>query len=95
MVIQKNIIRIMVIVGLILLLPLFGNIFIEGWRWGFADFVILGTLLFFTGLAMDFSVRKLNKTLYRVVAIIAIALALVLVWAELAVDAVSQLIKGY
>lgn len=88
---QKNIFRIVAVVGLILLIPLFGNIFVEGWNWGFFDFIVMGALLFLTGLAIDFAIRKINNPLHRVIAVVAIVLALILIWVELAVDAVSQL----
>src|SRR5215211_4283471 len=31
---QKNIVRIAIVVGLILLVPLWGNHYIDGWNWG-------------------------------------------------------------
>lgn len=89
----QNIIRIAVVVGVMLLVPLFGNLFIEGWDWGVGDFIVMGALLFVTGLAIDFAVRKLNRPLYRVIAVGAIVMMLILLWAELAVDAVSQSIR--
>lgn len=87
---MKNIIRIALIVLVILLIPLFGNMFIEGWNWSFTDFIIMGALLFVTGLAIDYSVRHITKPLYRTIAIVAIVLALLVVWVELATGGVSR-----
>ncbi len=90
MIIRKNAIRVAVIVGLILLIPLFGNIFVDGWNWSIAGFFFVGALLFGTGLAIDLASRKITNPTYRVLAIISIVLALILVWIEIAVDAVSR-----
>lgn len=88
---QKNIIRIAIIVGIILLIPLFGNFFIEGWDWGILDFFIIGILLFLTGLALDFVIRKFKgKPLYQFFSALVIIGVLFLLWVEMAVDAVSR-----
>ncbi len=91
---KKNITRILTIVILILLIPLFGNIFVDGWNWGVFDFIFMGALLFVTGLAIDFVARKIANRTYRVIVIIAIVLVLIALWTELAVDAVSTAIKA-
>jgi hypothetical protein len=91
----KNIIRIAIAVGLLLLIPLVLTIrsrSVEGmgWDWSVGDFIIMGTMLFFAGLALDFVMRKLTFPVYRVFAVSFIVMAFFLIWAELAVDAVSQ-----
>lgn len=91
---KKNLIRILIIVALILLIPLFGNVFVDGWNWGVFDFITVGALLFVTGLAIDFAVRKIVNRTYRIIAIILIVLALITLWTELAVDAVSRFIMS-
>ena len=92
---NKNIVRIAIVVGLILLIPLVltllgSGVDGEGWNWKLGDFIVMGVLLFGTGLALDFAVRKLTNPVYRVFAVIAIVVALLLIWVELAVDRVSQ-----
>lgn len=89
--IQKDSIRIAVVVGSIVLVTLFGDLFIEGWNWGVFDFVAMGVLLFCTGLAITFAVRKITHPTYRLIAVTGIVLALLAIWTELAVGAVSQL----
>ncbi len=91
---KKNITRILTIVVLILLIPAFGNMFVDGWNWGVFDFITMGALLFVTGLAIDFAARKITNRTYRVFAIIVIVLGLIALWTELAVDAVSTAIKS-
>lgn len=101
---QKNIIRIIIIVGLILLIPLVLTLINPnaringgsggGWDWAPGSFFVMGTLLFCTGLAIDFAARKFTNSLYRVTAIIAIVILFLLIWVELAVDGVSTAIKS-
>jgi hypothetical protein len=99
---NKNLLRIALVVGLILLIPLVLTLLNPnaslyggpggGWDWAPGDFLVMGALLFATGLALDFAVKKLGNPVLRVVACFAIVFALLLIWAELAVDAVSRAI---
>lgn len=81
---KRNITRIAIIVGIILLIPLFGNFFVEGWNWGVGDFIIMGILLFVTGLLIDLAARKINTPLHRILAIAAIVLGFLCIWVGLA-----------
>src|SRR5690606_21061001 len=89
----QTITRIAITVGLILLIPLFGNLFVDGWNWSIPGFIVVGALLFGTGLLIDFVARKIRNPFYRSLTIIAIVLALVLFWVELAVDGVSRILS--
>ncbi len=91
---KKSVRRVAGVVGIILLIPIGGNLFVEGWNWGVLDFVVMGALLFVTGLALDFVLRKVQNPVYRVLGCFLIVLALLAVWAELAVDAVSRFLGG-
>lgn len=86
--------RILTIVLVILLIPFFGNIFVEGWNWGVFDFIIAGALLFATGAMIDCAIRKITSPLYRTLTVVSIVLAFILLWVELAVDAVSRLLSS-
>ena len=82
----KNIIRVAVITGLILLIPLTLQLTIgtgvdgQGWNWKLGDFVIIGALLFITSLAIDFAARKITNPAHRSFAIIAIVAIFLLIW---------------
>ncbi len=92
---NKNLIRIAIFVGLILLIPLILTLLNPnaeiyggkggGWDWMPGDFGVMGILLFGTGLAIDFAARKIGNRTHRVLAIASIVLMLLLIWAELAV----------
>lgn len=96
----KNITRIVLVAGIILLIPLVLTLLNPnaeiyggrggGWDWMPGDFVIMGILLFGTGLSIDLAARKLTNPMHRILAIAAIIIVLFLVWVELAVDGISQ-----
>lgn len=71
-------------VGL-LLVPLIAMQFDEQIKWSGFDFLIGGILLFGTAFLLEFVFRKVRTLRYRIIFGIAILLALLLVWAELAV----------
>lgn len=98
----NNIARIALVVLGILLIPLALTLFNSnasiyggpggGWDWMPGDFLVMGALLFVTGLAIDAAVRNITEPAHKIAAVLGILAILVLIWVELAVDAVSQLI---
>jgi hypothetical protein len=90
---KNNTVKILVFVGVILLVPVAGNLFVEGWNWDLFDFIFAGTLLFITGLAIDFAIQKLVNPIHKILATVLIIGVLLMVWVELAVDGVSQLLS--
>lgn len=85
-----------IVTGFILLIPLVMT-FIdrakplgEGWRWGPLDFVVMGGLLFGAGWMFEMLAARTSQRLHKVAIGGAILLGVVLLWAELAVDAVSK-----
>ena len=54
-----------------------------GWDWSPSDFVIMGIMLFGTGLMLDFTLRRTGK--YRMLIAAAIVIAFLWLWVELAV----------
>jgi len=90
-VISSYVKKVALIVVAILLIPLVLT-FIPGtgWNWGALDFVIMGILMFITGMGITFTVLKISNLSYRIVAILAIIAIFLLIWAELAVNAISK-----
>lgn len=68
------------VTALVLLIPLLGNQFVDGWNWEPRAFVLAGTLLFGTALAYQLVTRNMDTTAYRAAAGIALVAAFVLVW---------------
>ena len=72
------------VTGLILLIPLIAMQVSDEWNWSLSDFVVIGILLFGTGFAFV-HVARVTPRKYRTVIGIAFVIALLYVWAELAV----------
>lgn len=73
------------IVAFILAIPLVAMQFTNEVDWKLADFVVMGTLLSITGLAIELVTRKVKSANGRIIITLAILLVLFLIWAELAV----------
>ena len=76
---------VMGIVALILLIPLVAMQFTKEVNWDLADFIIMGILLFVTGMAIEVVTRKVRSTKVKLALTLIILFVLFLVWAELAV----------
>ncbi len=57
----------------------------QGFNWKLDDFLIIGFLLFGTALLCELVLRKVNNTTIRILFSVAILLALLLIWVDLAV----------
>jgi hypothetical protein len=80
---QNHIFRNALWTGFFLLIPLVAMQFTDEVNWTLSDFVVMGTLLFVVGLLIELAIRKAGK--YRAIAIMAIVLGFLWLWAELAV----------
>ena len=92
--VSKSITRVAAVTALILLLPYLamqfnwqmpdpGSSTPGGVNWSLSDFIIMGTLIFITGLMIELAAKKMGK--YRTVSIAAVVLLFLWLWAELAV----------
>ncbi|MBI3414783.1 MAG: hypothetical protein HY043_05585 [Verrucomicrobia bacterium] len=77
---KKIIVRPAIVAGFILLIPLWGNHFVEGWNWGLRGFALVGILLFGAGLMCELVAKKMNNTTYRLAVGIAVWTAFLLTW---------------
>lgn len=86
----RRILRSALVAGLIVLAPFVAMQFTEAVSWNPADFALLFTLLFGTGIAYDLIARRSRAVSYRAAAGLALATALLLVVANLAVGLVGS-----
>jgi hypothetical protein len=92
---QKSIMRAAVGTGLVLLIPLILQLTIgtgvdgQGFNWKPGDFIVMGALIFITGLVIDFAMRKFANPTNRAVAIVATVIVFLLIWVHLAVGIVD------
>jgi hypothetical protein len=71
-----------VVTAFILLIPLLGNHFVDGWNWPPGAFVVLGGLLFGIGLIYQLVTRNTDAIAYRAAVGIAFAAAFLLTWSN-------------
>ena len=72
-------------VPLLLLLPLIAMQFTPEVNWGLADFLVMGALLLSTALIIELVSKMVKNKQQRILFSVAIVIAFLLVWAELAV----------
>lgn len=87
---HNHILRIALASGCLLLVPLLGNLFIEGWNWSLLAFAFWGALLFGTGLTYEWIASKGGKIAYRVAVGIACAVGFVLVFINAAAGIIGD-----
>jgi hypothetical protein len=88
--VMKRLILIVFAAASILLVPLLAMQFTNEVAWDLADFAVAGVLLVGTGLMYEMSARKLSNVRYRAVVGVALAVALFLIWVELAVGIIGS-----
>jgi asparagine N-glycosylation enzyme membrane subunit Stt3 len=72
-------------VAALLLIPLVAMQFTDEVNWSIADFIVAGALLLGSGLLFDLIIRKIKRMRYRIAISVILVIALLVVWAELAV----------
>ena len=87
-------IRIVLVIAFILLLPLLAMQFTDEVVWDLVDFVVGGTLLFTTGIMYWLITKKISNIKYRTAATVGLAVALLLVWMQLAVGVIDGIMGG-
>lgn len=87
---NKNIIGIALATAFILLLPLLAMQITDEVNWTLFDFVVMGVLLFGSGLTYELIARKGSSVAYRVAVSVAVAAGLLLIWLNLAVGLIGS-----
>lgn len=91
---SKNILYIVLGTALILSVPLIAMQFTSEVKWGFSDFIIIGGLLLGAGLAYEFIASKVKNKTHRAVIAMVFVVAVLLIWAELAVGVFGSPFSG-
>lgn len=82
---NKRMFIIIAITLFILSIPFIAMQFTNEVDWSLFDFVIMGALLFGTGLSIDFILRKVKTVKNKIILCSLIIFMFLLIWAELAV----------
>ncbi|RLD23927.1 MAG: hypothetical protein DRI70_08770 [Bacteroidetes bacterium] len=91
---NKRLKLILLTVAFLLLLPLIAMQFTDEVNWTPFDFVVAGVLLLGTGLIFDLVIRKIKNIKYRIAFSVALLVAFLLIWAELAVGIFGTPLSG-
>ncbi len=78
----------------LLLIPLIAMQFSNDVDWKALDFIVMGILLFGTGLLCELVLRKVSKTTNRIIICAVIICLFLLTWAELAVGIFGTPLAG-
>jgi len=87
---SRSVIGIVLGAAFILALPLLAMLITDDVAWGPMDFALAGSLLVGIGLAYEVAARNAGNTAYRVAVAVALAAALLLVWANLALGVIGD-----
>jgi hypothetical protein len=71
------------VTALVMLIPLLGNTFVDGWNWPLRAFVVAGLLVFSFALAHAHLTRNSGQIAYRTAVGIALVTTFVLMWGNL------------
>jgi hypothetical protein len=85
MLMRTDIIRTLIVTGLILCIPAAAMRISEGWNWSLFDFIFAFVLLFSVGMGYAVIARQGSTILYRAGSVLAVASMLLLVWVNAAV----------
>jgi hypothetical protein len=85
---SKIIIRVALITAAILMIPFVAMRFTNEVNWDETDFIVMGTMIFVTGLMLNLIMRKAGK--YRIYAALVIVFLFLWLWVELAVGLFTQ-----
>lgn len=69
-----------IITALLLLIPILGNQFVDGWNWPLRGFVLFGTLIFILAFAFELLTRNVDATAYRLALGITLAFSFGVFW---------------
>lgn len=87
---RKQVILIAIVTALILMVPLVAMQFSNEVDWDPGDFIIMGALIFSTGLSYVLISRMSDNVAYRAAVGIAVVAGLLLVWVNLAVGIIGE-----
>ena len=87
---NRNILRIGLVTGFILLIPFAAMQFTDEVNWNAFDFAVAGALLFGAGLVYELLSRKASRTVHRAALGLAIAAGFILIWTNLAVGLIGS-----
>lgn len=81
---KKQVRRVVVRSSIALIIPILGQLFVDGWNWGVGDFVFAWVFFNILGLAVTFAQNKIQSRAGKIIAGVVIALVFAAIWIILA-----------
>lgn len=91
---NKRLMIILAVMGVLLFIPLVAMQFTTEVNWSGFDFLVMGILLFGTGLVCELVLRTVKKRTNRLILCLAVLGVFILVWMELAVGIIGTPFAG-
>lgn len=91
---KKNVILIVTIILFLLCIPLISMQFSDDVQWDIIDFIIAASILLVTGFIIEFVIRKISNSNYRLFIILAILLLMILTFIEIGVGILDSPLSG-
>ena len=91
---NKRLVIFLALVAAILSVPLVAMLFTQDVNWNILDFAVAGSLLVGTALGIEYVLRRVQKSNYRILLAMSALLILILAWIELAVGIFGSPIAG-
>lgn len=92
---NNTILRIILVTGLFLLIPLYGNRFIEGWNWSPFDFVFATVMVGGVQLAYAYISKKAGSSAYKIATGLTLLGMFLLIWINGAVGIIGDEDNGW
>lgn len=87
---NRSLLPVFLVPTVLLLIPLAGNMFVDGWDWEPGSFVFAWAMMTGVGLAYRLATRKTGSTAYRIATGIALLAGFMIVWGNLAVGFIGS-----
>ena len=91
---NKRLIGIGLTVAILLLIQLIAMQFTDEVNWTLIDFFVAAVLLTSTGLMFELAIRKIKNIKFRIATFVFLLVALLIIWAELAVGILGTPFSG-
>lgn len=81
---KQQIIKIVKWSSIALIIPILGQLFVDGWNWGPGDFLFAWVFFNILGLSYTFVTNKITHNVGKIVAGVAVVIFFAFIWAMLA-----------
>jgi len=87
---KKGLLAVLIVPTVLLLIPLAGNLFVEGWDWDPGSFVLAWLMMAGVGFVYVFVTRRAGSVAYRVATGIALLAGFMIIWGNLAIGFIGS-----